>query len=41
MALDKEFISVQYDAESSNIANGEKGKVGLPHFFTKDNNQPK
>lgn len=35
------FVTVKYDSESSIIANGEKGKVGLPHFFTKDNNQPK
>jgi hypothetical protein len=30
------FVSVRYDAESRIIANGEKGKVGLPHFFTKN-----
>lgn len=35
------FVTVKYDSESSIIANGEKCKVGLPHFFTKDNNQPK
>ncbi|MDR2956342.1 MAG: hypothetical protein LBV43_14815 [Prevotella sp.] len=30
------FITVQYNMESSIMANGDKGIVGLPHFFTKD-----
>jgi hypothetical protein len=30
------FVTVQYDMESSIMANGEKGIVGLPHFFIKD-----
>lgn len=34
--IDDRFVSVQYDGESRIIANGEKGKVGLLHFFTKD-----
>jgi hypothetical protein len=36
IGIDDKFVSVQYDVESSIIANGEKGIVGLPHFFTKD-----